>query len=506
MLRKLGFLQRPWHASVLAIAFLCLHTAVWTVYATLSNDGALHQDMVEAYSWGREFQLGYYKHPPFWAWIAGAWFEVFPRTNWAFYLLANLNSGIAVLGVWQLVGLFTKGSQRLNATLLILLIPFYTIQGHQYNANFIQVSLWPWTVYFFVLSMENQRLRDAIMFGVLAAAGMLSKYYSALLLISCFGASFFHPHWRQYYRSPLPYVSVAVAALLFAPHLWWLTQNDFLPFKYAEAKTAYSAARTYGSFATFILGCAGFNLLGVALILLSRRKDRQGPDGAEAAPVAPNYARFVAILALAPFVLTLLAALVGHMRLSTNFASPIFFLVPLLLIETLRPPPVALRRLAAGTVAALYAGAFLAAPALPYVLNDLTHRQSKRANEVAREAMRMWAGVTGRPLRIVAGSEMYANGTSFYSGQDTSAFLDFNLRHSPWITPASLAEEGFLGFCDEDDETCHKRAAEFGGPQMQVGHILSAGKPLKPVSLRIFIRPPRRQDTAADNGANVVAK
>src|SRR5208282_111537 len=137
-------MRRPWHTSVLAIAFLCLHTAFWTVYATLSNDGALHQDMVEAYSWGREFQLGYYKHPPLWAWIAGAWFEVFPRTNWAFYLLANLNSGIAVLGVWQLVGLFTEGKQRLNATLLILFIPFYTIQGHQYNANFIQVSLWPW--------------------------------------------------------------------------------------------------------------------------------------------------------------------------------------------------------------------------------------------------------------------------------------------------------------------------------------------------------------------------
>ena len=204
MLGKSPSLLDPRHAAVLALAFLGLHTAVWTLYSTLSNTGALHQDMIEAYSWGREFQLGYYKHPPFWAWIAGAWFEVFPRTNWAFYLLANLNAGIAILGVWQLAGLFTQGMHRLNATLLIVLIPFYTIQGHQYNANYMQLSLWPWTVYFFVISMEHRRLRDAIAFGVLAAAGMLSKYYSALLLMSCFAASFAHPDWRRYYRSPAP--------------------------------------------------------------------------------------------------------------------------------------------------------------------------------------------------------------------------------------------------------------------------------------------------------------
>jgi 4-amino-4-deoxy-L-arabinose transferase-like glycosyltransferase len=184
-------------APATLLAFLCLHTVIWTVYASFSNLGPVHRDMIEAYAWGREFQLGYYKHPPLWSWIAGAWFEVFPRTNWAFYLLATLNSAVAIAGVWQLTGLFTKGPQRLSAVLLLLLFPFYTIQGHQFNANFIQLSLWPWTVYFFVLSMNERRLRDAFFFGTLAAAGLLSKYYSALLLISCFAASFAHPAWRR---------------------------------------------------------------------------------------------------------------------------------------------------------------------------------------------------------------------------------------------------------------------------------------------------------------------
>src|SRR5262249_45039494 len=161
--------------------------------------------------------------------------------------------------------------------------------------NFIQLSLWPWTVYFFVLSITKQRSKDAFLFGALAAAGLLSKYYSALLLISCFLASFAHPDWRRYYRSPAPYMSVAVCALLFAPHVWWLVKNDFAPFKYVEEKTAHTGVQIYLSALTFILGCIGFSLLGAVLIGLSRRGARQSGEAA-AAPVSPELERFVAIL------------------------------------------------------------------------------------------------------------------------------------------------------------------------------------------------------------------
>jgi 4-amino-4-deoxy-L-arabinose transferase-like glycosyltransferase len=480
------------HAPATLLAFLCLHTAIWTAYASFSNLGPIHRDMTEAYAWGREFQLGYYKHPPFWSWIAGAWFEVFPRTNWAFYLLAALNSAIAVAGVWQLTGLFTKGPHRLNAIFLLLLFPFYTIQGHQFNANFIQLSLWPWTVYFFVLSMNKRRLRDAFLFGTLAAAGLLSKYYSALLLISCFAASFVHPEWRRYYRSPAPYFSVAVCCLLFAPHAWWLVTNDFAPFKYVEEKTAYTGAQIYLNALTFVLGCIGFTLLGGALAVLSRRGTRPG-DAAAVGPIQPQLEHFVAILALGPFVLTLISALAGHLRLSTNFASPIFFLVPLLLIQTLKPLPVRLNRLAGLAVAVLYGGALLAAPAVPYLFEQ-QRLDSKHMLGVAREAKRFWREQTGLPLRAVAGAESYAMATAFYSGEDTSAFLGFDRRHSPWISPGSLAQTGFLGICPEGDEPCSSSAAAYGGPAMQEAHIRISGGPSQPLDLRFFVSLPRRPD------------
>jgi len=63
-----------------SLALLAVFVMVWTLYGLISAaPAAIHNDTAEAYVWGREFQLGYAQHPPFWAWIAGLWFEIFPR-------------------------------------------------------------------------------------------------------------------------------------------------------------------------------------------------------------------------------------------------------------------------------------------------------------------------------------------------------------------------------------------------------------------------------------------
>ena len=104
--------------------------------------------MLEAYAWGREFQLRYSKHGPFWACVAGAWFSVFPNNNTSFVALEAANATFGVLGAWLLIGCFAQGWARHAATLLLLATPFYTFQAYKYNANTIFISLWPWTLYF----------------------------------------------------------------------------------------------------------------------------------------------------------------------------------------------------------------------------------------------------------------------------------------------------------------------------------------------------------------------
>jgi hypothetical protein len=111
------------------IFFLLLHAAVWTVFAVLTlGSGSLHHDMTEAWAWGQEFQFGYHKHPPFFAWVAGLWFQVMPRADWSFYLLAMCNAGVGLAGVWMIAGRFLDGAERWSALLLVTLTPILLVQ------------------------------------------------------------------------------------------------------------------------------------------------------------------------------------------------------------------------------------------------------------------------------------------------------------------------------------------------------------------------------------------
>ena len=316
------------------LALLAIFVTVWTLYGALSGaPGAIHNDMAEAYVWGREFQLGYFQHPPFWAWIAGLWFEVFPRADWAFALLAMLNAGLGLYGSWMLIGDFADGDRRLAATVLLLLTPFYTFLALKYNANSIFLSLWPWTMHFFVRSIDDRRLPDAILFGLFMGLALLSKYYALILGATCFVAALVHPARRAYFASAAPYVSFVVAALLFAPHVWWLARSDAPPVQYFMTKTGLGTTTALISCATLLAGVVGFHAIVIALIALTKGPSPQPSAVALRALWSEPRFRVLTILAVLPLVLTLIAGLAFRLRPTTNMTIAIFSLMPLLLLE-----------------------------------------------------------------------------------------------------------------------------------------------------------------------------
>ncbi|MDB5533175.1 MAG: hypothetical protein JWO28_1490, partial [Hyphomicrobiales bacterium] len=249
------------------VLLLVLNAIFWTIYSTLSAGNGLHHDMLEAFAWAQEPAWGYPKHPPFWAWVAYLWFKVFPIQDWAFYLLAQVNAQIAVVGAWVLTRQIYGRDIAGASVLLLLLTPFYTFISIRYNANIIFLSLWPWTAYAFIRALESNKLVWSVAFGLLAAACMLSKYFGLLLLASCFLASLLHPRARLYYRSASPYISIAICAVLFVPHLVWLWNNDFLPFTWAALRTQDTFAKTFGSIVGFFFGSLAFHVLIAAALL-----------------------------------------------------------------------------------------------------------------------------------------------------------------------------------------------------------------------------------------------
>lgn len=439
---------------------VALYALVWATFATISSGRGMHGDSLEAYAWGREFVFGYYKHPPFWSWVAGAWFSVLPKTNWSFWFLSELNGALGLAGAWALIGRFANRRVQMLGVLLLMLTPFYQFNAQRFNANTILLSIWPWTLYFFVRSLETRRILHAFACGLLAGFAILSKYFGLVLIATCFLAALTHDSRARYFRSAAPYVSATVAFLVFAPHLVWLFKDGFQPLIYLSARIDRADRAISNQYFEFIAGNVAFFIIPAALLFLSRRK--AGREGLEPKIAAQHGLSFFTVLTFAPFVLTLVAGTVGHAALGIPFAVPIFALTPVWLIMAIEPNLDAAVRYARLAVGVLVAACALAAPVLPYLyLRYDTKHYSEPREEIADAAIAVWKQKTGAPLRFVGGERDFALQVVFRSKDDTSEFNNFNFRWSPWVTPELIDSKGLLILCQERDERCNAGAAAY---------------------------------------------
>jgi 4-amino-4-deoxy-L-arabinose transferase-like glycosyltransferase len=442
---------------------------IWTLYAVISAaPAAIHNDMAEAYAWGREFQLGYEKHPPFWAWIAGFWFEVFPRADWAFDLLAVLNAGLGLYGSWMLIGDFADGDKRLAATALLLLTPFYTFLALKYNANSIFLSLWPWTMHFFVRSIDERRLVDAILFGLFIAMALLSKYFALILAATCFIASLVHPSRRAYFASASPYISVLVAALIVAPHAWWLVHSNAPTVSYFIHKTGLGVTTVILACGSLLIGVLLFHSIGIALIALAKKSDPRSWITTFRFRWAEPRFRVLATLAVLPLVLTVLAGLVFRLRPDTNMTIGIFSLTPLVLIELAGEEGNSrLYHLGRTLAIAVTLVALVLSPAVAlakiWYHGDINYTEPRK--ELTHAATELWRKTTTLPLRYVGGSQRYEDAVAFYTPDDPHVFIHLDYHRAPWVTPDDLSREGLLVVCSDADKHCLKSAANVSTPQ-----------------------------------------
>jgi 4-amino-4-deoxy-L-arabinose transferase-like glycosyltransferase len=439
--------------------FVAVMTVGWALFAWIWRLPApAFDDTLEAWSWGQHFPLGTYKHPPLTAWVAGIWFRVLPHHDWATYLLASLMVGIGLFGVAALVRRLVPAdvadAAALAAVAIAMMTPFHTVMASNFNANIILLALWPWTAYAFCRLLERPgSIRAGILFGALAALGMLAKYATALLLIGCGIAALVHPNLRQVLRRPAAFVAIVVGCVMLAPHVVWLVQNDFPPFSYALEKTGKDAGRFIWKAAT-----TGLGGIGLVLPMVLAWRYAAGPEawsrlGAGLARLTAPDRRWLIPLALGPFVLTIAVGMTGRYKIATNFLIPTVCLLPVLIIVCLRPPFPA--RLLAKAAAAYLVVAVAVAPIVAVVS---ARANAKRAVEptaaAARAATAAWREAFGQPVRIVAGTEMYELAVTFYSPDDPIEFTHFDPTHAPWITPERIARDGLLVICRRGDAAC----------------------------------------------------
>jgi 4-amino-4-deoxy-L-arabinose transferase-like glycosyltransferase len=435
-------------------ALLVAYCVVWTLYGVIAKGSQdIHFDMGEMVAWSREVTWGTVKHPPFGAWLTGAWFSVFPLTDASYYLFAMVLAGVSLWFAWMTAAPYLAGDRRAAGLALLSLVPFFNFHALKYNANTVMMPLWGLATWTFLRSFESRKPGWAIAAGVAAAAAMLGKYWSLILLVGLGVAALADHRRAAYFRSSAPWLTIAAGALALASHFVWLYGNDFAPFGYAVTTHPASLLAAARSGLDYVAGAAAYGapvLVGFALLRPSWAAIRD-----TAWPAAPER-RLVLLAFVLPLVMPAVAAVASHSAAVSLWSIGSMTLLPVVALSSPHlalPRPAARRILAVAFVVPLVA--LLASPIVATVVHrEGVPNRATHYRQLAAEVERLWDATTDRPLRIVSSYVNLLYGTVFYFADRPTTYEIGTPALSPWIDAARLAREGVAYYCPVDDDLC----------------------------------------------------
>ena len=424
-------------------AFLALHVVVWTALPSLLYPN-LPLDLIEALTYGREWQLGYDKLPPLPWWMVEAIYRLIGMDA-AYYAFAQIAVALAFVAVWAMALPLAGARGALVAILILDGLHYFHYTAVKFNHDVIELPLWALAGYAYWAALRGGRVIHWVMLGLALGLALWAKYFVVVLAAPLALFLLLDGDARKRLATPGPWIALAVALLVMAPHVVWLVQNDFLPFAYASAR----AAPVRGLFdhilqpVVFALGQLAFLLpafLIAAALVWPRRK----------APVAANAddfdRRIVTLLTFGPAATVIALAAMSGRGTIAMWGYPLWLFLGLWIVLAARSAIDAarMRRLVSlwSAVFAVFALVFIANYA---VLPDFDRRYRAvfyPGDRLGAEISKRFRALTGRPLAYVIGTMWDGGNVGHYAPERPRVLIDGSPRRAPWIDLADLRSKG----------------------------------------------------------------
>ncbi len=431
----------------------------WSVYAIVAKSSqGMNIDMAEMVIWGRNFAWGYPKHPPLLGWIIGAWFALFPNTDWPFYVLSGITLGAGLYLSFFLAGEWLDGVKRATVPFLLALIPFNNFLGLKFDQNSVLIPLWALTTWALIRSIKTRSPGWAALAGLAAAASALSKYWSVYLLLALAVAALYDPRRRRYFSSSAPWITILVGAIAISPHAVWLVQENFKPTVWVTTRRlSASLLDALRSLSEYSFGTLGYAAVALAMVAIFVRPSLAGWRDT-LLPREPMR-REAAITFWLPLLIPIPVSFVLGVNLLSLWNTMALTMLPVVLLSS---PLIVVTRHAAsmivGAAVILTIAPLLASPLVAYQLRTSVENDAPYTYEAAAVLDRNWRRVTTAPLKIVAGPNVLASPVAFYAHDRPNNFADFSPYLSPWTSEQAIVRDGVAVICQADDASCIAQA------------------------------------------------
>ena len=428
------------------LIFVLFQILVWTIVAR-ALAVSLPLDVVsDGISWGHEWQLGYYKHPPLPAWLTEIAFDTLGDVGP--FLLSQLAIAATYLLVYALGREVSDVRQAVAGTMLLAGTIYFSTASPEFNNNVAQMPAWAAIALTFYKALNTKTYRWWLALGLACGVGILMKYSSALLIAVAFVYLIANRSARQVLLTPKPYLSMAVFAVTIAPHVYWLILHHIEPIRYAVNRGGNftGIAQHIWILLNFVLAQLADQIVLILVAMITGFMGRQMlPKRTDFSD--PNF-QFLIALGLGPALLSVLLSMLTGLGLRAMWGAPMWNLTGLLIVFASR------HRLERTSLRRLYVCTAVLFVLQPTAYAFETNIGPQLLGQPCRtlwpdRAMAVffdneWNMRVHQPLGIVAGDGWLAGLVAMRSSPRASVFIDGNFDYSSWITPERISREGAL--------------------------------------------------------------
>lgn len=423
-------------------AFILFQACLWTLLPWAVNHN-LDKDTIEIIFWGREWQIGYFKHPALLSWIAELLYMAFGANDTIYYIIAQSFMVASFYFVWMLAVRYVEPLQAVLAVICLPVFGYYSFTTPYVNHNTILNVVWTLMVLLAHGAIVERKDWVWPWLGLCAGIGVWCKY-PILILVAVLGMLLLldSRHWARLRRPEFAW-GCGVFLAVIAPHLLWLVQNDFTTLRHAAASGGMTGVAGPASHILFPLTALAM-MIGMALPVLGLlgllgrpRWSRQPLD---------DSGRFLLAVTLGPIGLVLALSALFAVDMKVEWFTPFFFTVPLLILRLFfrEAGPLRLKGfgLALGglssAMAVVYALIFLGlVPLLP----EARWTQFP-GRALARAAAKAWNGHCDTGVPIVVGDRGLAGLVSYRLPHQPQVYAAADRRQAPWLSDDAVRRQG----------------------------------------------------------------
>jgi hypothetical protein len=421
---------------------------VWVGAAAWLNESQLN-DSLEQFIWGQSFEWGYWKHPPLSTWLVWGATKVFGHSPYWTYALSALLYAVTVWATYQIARRLMGEDVAALSALLLTLHYGFTRRAQLYNHNSVLIAFVALLVLATLHALTKQGKWRWLLVGLLAGAAMLVKYQAVVPIVGVLLAILL----TGQLRSSWPGIGLAAlcALAVFSPHLYWLSQNEYITLTYAMnyVETAEFSTRSYRQGAFFVNQVRYYLPLMFFLILLGFIRWAVKTKS-QTIPLAMDQTQRAWVIGLLgfPFLTIVFFALAMGVNIQSHWGLQVsqFLCLPIAYWLYQRQGGMNRAKLTSwAMVQSIAFGIFFVQGVglLPYSSTGLAVRQLP-ASLFAREAQNFWASKTRCPLRYLSGQSSMVAMISAYSESALKVLEDGSIRKSPWIDLDDMTKRGYL--------------------------------------------------------------